>query len=354
MPNIVYLLGAGASARALPVISDMNSRMEKFLNHFIPFLVRQEYGNTRDFSQLRSKFCDLLESAKKHSTIDTYAKKLFLQKNIDDLQLLKFFISTYLIYEQTLIVPPKAEKFRNDENLYWEGEGVLDSRYDSFLAAALYQYKDMLLLNQKISILSWNYDYQLELSYKDFSDCTLNASRERLKFFNDLPSATPYECKVVKLNGTADLVETRSQGKINGSTSLFPVSTDQSRYSSIYKALMISDSILNGGNQESFSNIKFAWETEQDGDNSRKIEAAKYIVQNASVLVIIGYSFPVFNRVIDKEIFSNNQFQRIYFQCLEHESEGIRSRIVNTLQIPTSVNLNYINDLSQFYLPYEL
>ena len=71
--NLTYVLGAGASANALPIVKDMYDRIEIFINH----LDNTGLLNEKEKNHLSS----LLDQIRNHYTIDTYSRKLFLKRS---------------------------------------------------------------------------------------------------------------------------------------------------------------------------------------------------------------------------------------------------------------------------------
>ena len=82
----------------------------------------------------------------------------------------------------------------------------------------------------------------------------------------------------------------------------------------------------------------------------------KYVYSNQT-LVIIGYSFPYFNREVDRLILQNmNQLKNVYIQSLPDNAVEIAQRFQN-LRTDFNIksnNLKIITDVNQFYLPPEL
>ena len=155
--NITYLLGAGASANAIPVVQNFKEKLDDFLNFFntdlnkVPLetILRKNQVNL----DLISKFTSITDEIKRHHTPDTLGKKLFLNNSLNsnfDLNDFKLYLSLYFIYLQ----------FRQFETY---PKFNIDFRYDVF-------WSTLLNLNTKklpnnIKIISWNYDLQIELSY---------------------------------------------------------------------------------------------------------------------------------------------------------------------------------------------
>jgi len=70
-------------------------------------------------------------------------------------------------------------------------------------------------------------------------------------------------------------------------------------------------------------------------------------------LVIIGYSFPFFNREIDREIMGEINFEKlkkIYFQDPFRDGEFLRGQF----NIPDNVEIKNIKEPDQFHIPFEM
>ena len=196
--KITYLLGAGASANNVPIVSNILTK----LYHYLEVIRDPKYSfkgqvfdrpNIRGvgIEELRNSYDaeleQLIRECKNHLSIDTYARKLFLMNNLEKLERTKFIFNEFLLYEQ----------IRN---------GV-DKRYDGFFASIIE--KDLegnLLLPEKINILSWNYDNQVELSYSKFKNHPKpkNISEELQIYPNTrYREFAPDKFCVMKLNGSA-------------------------------------------------------------------------------------------------------------------------------------------------------
>ncbi len=101
------------------------------------------------------------------------------------------------------------------------------------------------------------------------------------------------------------------------------------------------------------THINFAWELQDNWFSKKAVEAAKAIISEASTLVIIGYSFPVFNRDIDKYIFEDNRLEKIYIQDLAVSIEGIKSRVIKTIDVDPEI-IELETSVDQFLIPFEL
>ena len=129
MNKVTYLLGAGASSKALPMVENFAERLSKFIDELRPLATNADAA-TQSFAykkidsswprnplekELVESLTWLRNEVKRHDSIDTYAKKLFIKDDREaqeNLYKLKTTLSCYLLLEQSL--------------------NPVDKRYDSF------------------------------------------------------------------------------------------------------------------------------------------------------------------------------------------------------------------------------
>lgn len=338
--NLTYLLGAGASANALPIISGMNERMRLFIKHLY------KKGNALN-SETLAKLYELAAVIEKHYTIDTYARKLYLRN--ESCQFLNSFLAAYLTYEQMSkednledqeILNPKTELNKKcNEKI----KTTLDYRYDSFFATLLSQNEGKLILPPSANIISWNYDSQIELAYMNYlKKPSLDRAQEILNVFpsNNSRRIEDGKSKVIKLNGY---------------TGFFGNNEDKGQFS--YKQLRFSKenaiamSELFNKKRKPSNNIKFSWIKDKQTDEARK--QAQEILRKTKVLVVIGYSFPYFNRVVDKEIFLGfeDKLPTVYLQTRLDDFESIKNRMIGVNNYFEKTKA--FTELDQFLIPSE-
>ena len=334
--NIVYLLGAGASYHSVPVVEKMPNRMSLFVS-----LLRDYFPD--EFESFK-KLDKIIEDIKFYGTPDTLARKLYLASSTD--LHIKNFVSSFLIYEQLHKTSDVQDlissrltngiKEDKDENVNKGINNELDLRYLSFFATIFKKDKEEIVLPKNISILSWNYDLQLERAYQEFRNCSINKAQLDLNVLPAIETETisekiENEFSVLKLNGSAGFYDPNSKSP----DELFDPKkhTTDSLSMKILRDLNIQSRVrLN-------SIMHFAWETE----NAQVIKAREIAlekIKRASVLVIIGYSFPDFNRIIDKQLFSSENLSKIYLQDpnandIIQKFEGIRKGLRDKTQIIT-------------------
>ncbi|MBL0237436.1 MAG: hypothetical protein IPQ02_12695 [Saprospiraceae bacterium] len=197
MGYTTYLLGAGASAKAIPTyFSKKNNFTKKFIEFIYEFIgsnLENKIVNDNTFLLI----VQIREECPKHYTIDTYARKLYLSNtkiNKIKLRILKLLLSNFLEYWQT----PKTNQNQFD---------VVDYRYDVLLSTILEKSELNPILQNDIRFISWNYDNQLEMALLNFNDANWNIDKimEKYQYYprNLKMQLDESEQKIVKLNGLA-------------------------------------------------------------------------------------------------------------------------------------------------------
>jgi len=338
--KVTYLFGAGASRNALPIVNEIPVR----IHSVIELLEREDmqlsdiekysdYQISISKKEVQAKLIEdlrwLLSNSENHASIDTFAKKLYIRGNEEDLKRLKVSFSAYLAIEQII--------------------RSADIRYDSFFASILNDnYYDF---PSNVRILSWNYDVQFEKAFVEYSgqnECSTNQSLLNVvtKFTRARISKNGF-C-ILKLNGTSNVVDEYGSRHYNF-TPHFQNELSHSLLDSIvknYSSLMLAKNI------RVYSGLSFAWERYQSDQNDI-INMAKKETNDTDILIVIGYSFPYFNREIDREIIKNmNSLSRVYFQS--PDAEIIRERFLSIRNDIESQKLLVRHDVGQFLLPNEL
>lgn len=260
----------------------------------------------------------LYDGAVKHATIDTFAKKLFLTGKSEEYNKLKKLLAIYFIIEQVINKP--------------------DSRYDTFLANIL---TPNLEIPDRIKILTWNYDSQFEIAFNEYKS-QINTPRD-IGCYSLHDNDLTIQPSIFKINGTASFNNWNSLANFRSNYKLNKTILDKIMYA--YKE---NDSLLS-----------FAWETSnRKRDDLPTIKTAVEHIKEASTLVVIGYTFPFFNRAIDKAIISSMDYlNKIYIQ--DPKANEIMQNLDAVLPVHKKkpyepVSINPITNCDQFYLPPEL
>jgi len=326
-----YLLGAGASCNVLPVNENFPEKMDQFLSDYNKFredVNRQKPSDPKISTEplkyeehFKQSMTWLMTEAKNHVSVDTFAKMLYLTNDFNGLNRLKATLATYLVMAQAM-------------------HGT-DLRYDGFFATIL-QYSGSIgtpVIPDHIRIITWNYDIQLE---KGFYRYLKNVKEDTRKFqlyntFNRNPH-------IKRINGLAWVpMPTYPKRDQYAEAALRPLSIDTvlialERYST-FKA----------NAAEFHFDIQFAWEQDREQFESSMTPAIK----DTTILIDIGYSFPFFDREIDRILLNcMSNLKKIYIQVKKPDHDEIKDRLQSILSPLPKVE--YVFDEKRFKIPYEL
>lgn len=172
MANVTYLLGAGASYNALPVVDELPKAIDDVITSLEKHAFISSSGNANimsEYSDYKRKAIEnlkqLLQGCLNHLSIDTYAKMLFLTGNKEYTQTkvtigLFFKLHSFFLQNREVIFTTTAQSKKCRATEY------LDKRYDAFFASILQEkYNEF---PDNIKVLSWNYDNQFESTFKEY------------------------------------------------------------------------------------------------------------------------------------------------------------------------------------------
>lgn len=347
-PKITYLLGAGASYNALPVVNELPSVAECMLEN-LNSLYHQFNALNRIEQPSFNKTKLLIEEVKKHHSIDTLARKIWIKnKNLRDdktfdeeyariknlITAILYFkqINNYTNYNDFKICEKIMPNRKSGNQL------LIDPRYEAFFAAII---NEDCSIPENFNFISWNYDIQVEktLQYynstkpiKDIAN-SYNINYQNFKLTNS-------NSQVIKLNGTGLFVSNNQIIDHNGLTN---------------EAI---DVIIDGLSDDSeklkqvSTLIKFAWENESEISNHHAIAAKK--IEESDFVVVIGYSFPIFNRQVDIDLFKDFMLSKtkIIIQAPESDVNQYIEQL-ESIKSGLSNKATSITNLDQFYIPNE-
>ena len=271
----------------------------------------------------------MAENSQTYNTVDTFAKYCYL-KDKGKFSLIKKILSVYFTIEQTI-----NKKF--------------DNRYLVFLTSVLeneYQFPS------KIKILNWNYDCQLQLASFKFKEegisFTSNSFIQADPLINYSPSLGMYPLEMSKNKEIYSLVH------LNGIAG-YVQNKENMVFNTIYNTKTISEFLSQSVKQieNNFNLLTFAWESQNHQRFSNSLELSKEIIKGSEILVVIGYSFPFFNREIDKEILNvltQTGLKKIYYQDKFRTGDFIQSQF----GLDNTVEIKNIEKTDQLFIPIEL
>jgi hypothetical protein len=348
MKYTTYYIGAGASAggpgseQGVPIVSNFNDDLFKILNIIFRY---KEYGELRSaydtigneqrilydktVAALETDIQWLHKEIRFHRTIDTLAKRFTLTNKFLELNRLKRLLSIYFLFKQFT--------------------SPFDIRYDYFLATILQNENGNITWPEDIRIISWNYDLQLEMALCNYH--VKNSISSVNHFLQAIPNITYsyndnekiISPSLIKLNGIAGPYYD-TEGK-----SFCAVETlDELKHVVVGKVIELYNNIPSQGLT---SMIKFAWE---DDDNLKfRMNAAREILAQTKKLIIIGYSFPYYNRKTDFELLHRCRMQQIIIQ--DKYPDLILEKLVRKFTSDNEPAIRrmtkLVDDVSDFRLP---
>jgi hypothetical protein len=338
---ITYLFGAGASAQAIPVASQLRDRLIDLKDYLQNNYISVNHGTLSSFHpdirnyqvELQMLIGDidwLINESKEYQTIDVFAKQLYDNESTL-LSKLKMVLTFYFYFEQIISIPTK-----NNSTDPLRFQKINDPRYDTLISQIAKKDSGNIILNSKIKILTWNYDMQIDLAIKKHTYKDISTVK---KEYNIYPNLNTYnnsekfninvdEFCAVKLNGNAYL---DNLGYENDGLSqrLYDENNDNNVQAKIAKALLVyvlKFSKRKNFNIDQFKFFNFSWE--EDGkytgfDNT--FGYVKKIANQTKILVVCGYSFPPFNSYFDMQILNEMWPTEIHIQ--DENPQVIEERI---------------------------
>lgn len=341
MENILYYLGAGASAQALPlaksVYSDKRSEnstpiipglADELLTFIHNPLEAPALAYYPEYKSIRQQAVQLAEKAKQFGDVDTYAKYLQLTDSSGEkLEQLKHTLSKYFTIKQLIY-------------------NAIDKRYLSWMIG---------IMNDKsfpknVKILNWNYDFQIQLAATEFGD---NERLEKIgsTFSYSFPFINHYPC----LDPTFDSFKDLSLIHLNGIAGYYSAKNKNERF----RAGLFQEKYI--GNHELL--LKFLTESNMSTDLHFAWEKGTYhtdllnrttdLIDGTTIMVVIGYSFPFYNRNVDKIVFeklnANGLLKKIYYQDPKLNGQQLYSQF----GISKRITIEHIPHTENFHIPFE-
>jgi hypothetical protein len=333
--NFTYWLGAGASANALPTVSNFQIAL---LSYFENFNDQERASMGGSLTKVRDEFIWLGKQIAAHISPDTFAKIAHLKGDNATYNRVKNVLTVFFFLEETRLFNRTSK---------------IDSRYLNLIASCC---KSLPVFPENLKILSWNYDSQLELaaSMVRQDQFTPTLHRRTLPLIEYYPSTAlnnfHINYQLIHLNGCATI---HNSGNLEV-WCLHNSDKADSLEAALNTLLQITENPF----------IRFAWEQYQP----EKLIADH--LRTTDILVIIGYSFPFFNRDTDKRIFDffkeGKRLRKIYFQNSSLNGDflynqfGLTNKLDSSLlrdsgprQIRYYVEIEHISNCNYFFIPNE-
>lgn len=338
--KVTYLLGAGASAKVLPTVkaTPATEGIAKSLRTFADNLkadttINVSYKPFIDKIAIDLKW--LADNSDKFGTPDTFAKFLYLQHR-NSLPRLKQALAFYFTVEQFI-----NKKF--------------DDRALIFLTTVM-QIGNIFPTN--IKILNWNYDFQIQLAAEIFRREEFHLGTTSV---HSPPLVGYYPPLGFEMNTNSSIdVNHTSMVHLNGIAGFYfyePVASILNLFLN-QKPKDINEIIekVQTDSERKHNLLTFAWERETESAHllRNRLALAKAIIADTDILVIIGYSFPFFNRAIDKEIFkalkTSGKLKKIVYQDPFKTGEFLKKQF----ELSDDIEIIHTTDTDNYYVPNEL
>jgi hypothetical protein len=374
--KITYILGAGASIGAFPLVKPTeqwknNGLADELIAHGNSLL--QHYKQYHEYSDTVKKIMNSLkevgEKANQFGNVDSYAKYLYHMGEVNKLRDLKMALAFYFVARQVC----------NPEN-------TNEKRYLNFITSIV---DERNMFPDNVKVLSWNYDYLFQIAgalYRNDEFSERKGVAHYSPHFIDYYPRPGYEFQlthpdyakegfsVAHLNGIAGFYIEKNESNSNVYKSIFhdlKCIGKKERISELDVLIEFHKKYMHNPNL-----ITFAWEkgTEINNRLANSIQIAKEIIKGTTILVVIGYSFPFYNREVDNAIIQTitakekYTLKKIYFQDPFVDGEFLRKRyslitpeesqqtvhMAMNQYIKPGVEVEHITYTDQFYVPIEL
>ena len=309
-----YYIGAGASAKSLPVARDLPCRLQELAKK-----IETHTDHSGNLSGRAEEIAEdlrwLADSSRERGTVDALASNCHLRADNGQLDRLKKALAVFFLLEQAQ--RPVDPRYRG----FLSYLGQLDERHN-------------VAMPTDVRVISWNYDIQFEKAYAEFLQPDdypkVATALQVIPGLGD--GAYCSDCfSIVKLNGTASMVFTGEH----------VLAREYRRYLTSDFEDTLEQVDLHYDDDRHY--ISFAFEENELRDH------ALSRIKRVETLVVIGYSFPLVNRDVDKEILTCRlRPENLYVQAGD-DGLAVKERLGGLGVDDEKVSV--VDDLDQFYIP---
>ncbi len=329
MLKTVYLWGAGVSEGTVPMVSQTLGALQKMEEEMIE--VRDDLGDSKlglqevpaqrvidGWLELAGELSALLSSKEHKETQDEWAKRLHAQDQGKFHRFCELLSVFYPWVQRGKQESPRISKWVSN---------MVDGESN--------------LLPQHSAILSWNYDWQLELTLSRLQDRNArltpnpNAARILRKWDLDVPGKdlnNSFKMNVFKLNGDAFWLHP----KLAGFSEIFLGSLDEELSKVDYWNRVVFQYMKSKQTQEHpICGLSFVFDRlEKTTEYFEKIEG---FIKPATSLVMAGYSLPDANSAWDRRIIGAfADLKQVVIYDLEENETSLRNKFQAYLRLASS------------------
>lgn len=315
--------GLGVENKVMPEIKGLAHELDNFLDG--GFVVSNNtIGLIRKAEILQKECKNLAQKADEFGDVDTYAKFLHLKNpGGKELKHLKYLLSCYFSIKQA-------------------AHNAKDSRYIPWLVGIM----NNNVFPSNVKMLSWNYDSQIQIAAKAFNDdedsyYDADSIDIKMPLIPDLTTRATFEgikeLSLIQLNGRAGFTDFNTANK----RSVFHKKNCED-FHAVVNFLYEEDHA---------STLHFAWEN--TGYHDKLMNDILQMVTGVTIVVVIGYSFPFYNREVDKRIFNQilagQKLHKIYYQDPRLNGQQLKAQF----GLKEDINIVHIDQTDNFHIPFE-
>jgi hypothetical protein len=345
---LTYILGAGASFQSIPLVNTFPKRFKEFVSHLGGYMndISFEAKSENIFKEAIELATALGSAFEDHQSFDTYFKKLFHTNEIKLIKKYKKVPNLYFIWEHVQNIGSQMDEYGNlIEGIdSFQKKSKVDKRYDALIAGLLEPIEGKTKMFCVTNFITWNYDLNLISSIKNYFFPNLTF----IKFLEEIEYEKPVwniknQIFIVNMNG---FFYSELFNDYKNIYDLNPSHLIRTRLSTNYfdDDYFVKDAEF----------IKFAWE--QDNVET-KISHAKKMIDESKNLIIIGYTFPLYNRIVDSLFLADELTRRKNIIIQDPNAEDLSIDFVTTfedLNPQASVRIKIKKNCNQFFVPSDI
>ncbi len=227
------------------------------------------------------------------------------------------------------------------EDIFFK-QSKVDKRYDALIAGLLQPVAGENNMFCKTNFITWNYDLNLISSIKNyfFPNATFIEMMEEIGFKNPVWNIKD-QISIINMNGFfySDV--------FNDAKDIYSLDAFQ-----LLKTRMIDSYFDDDYIAKDAELIKFAWEKE---NNDGKLSVLQNVIEESKNIVVIGYTFPLYNRIIDSYFLNKRFIYGKYLTFQDPNAENIMEDFI--LYFDAKANLPYMKPLincNNFFVPKDI
>lgn len=352
MDKITYLIGAGASYGSIPTvkefadkINEIITRLQRMIDISDPTklrgypesISRLNKGDIKPYSIALNDLIFLWEGCRNHMSVDTFARMLYLTSNHGKGK------ERYRICKSAIVLFFELHRFFATN---------FDKRYDAFLASILNENSPR--FPENINVISWNYDWEFERAFKKYCPELVDIHdvyKELNVVHKNSKTSQSFNGKfgILKINGTSGFYE-GTENELN--LGLNHPDLISKNVDNFYEIQPLLQNYVHYTHEQKYEpSISFSWENSVGAcDIQNEIQD---LLHGTKTLVIIGYSFPYFNRKMDRKILDSIT-NSVDIHIQDPNANSLIENVRNLRTGPYGQTIKAITSTDQFYMPHNL